>query len=215
MLAAHLLSLEHNSTSKVQSSNEKHLETQELKGNDPNVSTDQLYSKNKFTIISSGIAKDKKTLEKESRTCQKRINLFFEDIVGSPNEKRFPVLATDLPFRCLRNFGSIISECSIAIHDAQLLQLGEELRNFLEVNTSYRRSFKAILEKMKLEECPGGSLVHIYLYSMTDDRFDMISYSPHSLAKLLDSNFPQTSRQSTSGNGSTNSVKGKSKKSTI
>jgi hypothetical protein len=167
------------------------------------------HSKSKFTLISrSGVAKDKKSLEKESRNCQKRIDLFLEEVVGvsSSHDKGLSVIASDLPFRCLRNLGTILSECCSLGNDATLSHVAEELRIFLEAqaNAPYRRPLKSILEKMKSEDSNSGHLtLHVYLYSTTDDRFDMISYMPSILSRVMDSsNLPQAARQ-TSGGGNT------------
>jgi hypothetical protein len=169
------------------------------------------HPRNKFTLISrSGVAKDKKSLEKDSRNCQKRIDLFLDEVVGvSSPEKGLPVIASDLPFRCLRNLGTILNDCCSLSHDANLSHLAEELRNFLEANASFRRPLKSILEKMKSEESNSGTLaLHVYLYSTTDDRFDMISYIPSILSKIMDNNLPQIARQTSPGNAPTSS-KGK------
>lgn len=210
-MPSHLLSWEHTNLKNTSASNvgEKILgEKLETKVNE---NGEVSHPRNKFTLISrSGIAKDKKSLEKDSRNCQKRIELFLDEVVGvSSSEKGLPVIASDIPFRCLRNLGTILNDCCSLNTDANLSPLAEDLRNFLESNASYRRPLKSILEKMKSEETPPGHVVlHVYLYSTTDDRFDMISYNPTILSKIMDDNLPQTVRQTSPGIVSTNS-KGK------
>jgi hypothetical protein len=198
------------STNISSGSNEKAGESHDNKSNEIVGTGDMAKSKFTLTLIpKAGVVKDKKAVEKETRNYQKRIDIFS-------TERHLSVVASELPFRCLRNLGSIIGECCLqSPQDTNLPHLAEELRNFIELNATHRRPLKAVLEKLRFDESPSGntaSTIHVYLYSTSDDRFDMVSYIPACLSKLLDLHLPQTARQISPGTVPTGSSKGKSSK---
>ena len=162
--------------------------------------------KSKFILIPRpGSLKDKKTLEKDNRNYQKRINVFLEEIVGvsTLQQKHMPVIASDIPFRFLRNLGTIIGECHR--QDINVSVLSEELQNYFENNLDYKRGPRALLEKLRFDENE-NSVIYVYLYSMIDDRFDMISYIPTVLSKILDNSTPQSLRQSSPSRSSSSAT---------
>lgn len=165
-----------------------------------------------YLIPRPGNLKDKKTLEKDNRNYQKKIDIFLEEIVGvsTSQGKHIPVFASDIPFRYLRNLGTIIGEYNDV--DADIQVLSQDLQNYLDTNVNYKRGLKALLEHLRLDQ--NESLIYIYLYSMIDDKFDMISYIPSILDKVLGKP-SQSIRQSSPARSTTvanNTNKGKSVK---
>jgi hypothetical protein len=164
--------------------------------------------KSKFKMVErSGAAKDKKSRAKELNNCQKRIEMFLEDVVGvsTNSAKHMPVVASDLPFRCLRQLGTIMSDM-VAPEGSKGVSMSavDDLQVFLDSNNSHRRAIKALLTEinnMQSEDLSAGAstgLRHLYLYSTVDDRCDMVAFNQAVLAAcvLNISNVPSSPNRS-------------------
>lgn len=162
--------------------------------------------KTKFKLVErSGTIKDKKAKAKEHNSYQRRVEMFLEDVVGVSvsSAKHMPVVASDLPFKCLRGLGSIMSD--MLPHNGQDLALAD-LQTFLDLNGSHRRAIKALLTEINGLQEEGARVSgtsHIYLYSTVDDRYDMVEYNPSCLRECVIgiSNVPISPNRGASGKG--------------
>lgn len=150
--------------------------------------------KSKFKMVErSGGVKDKKSRFKELNNCQKRMEMFLEDVVGvsTNSAKHMPVVGSDLPFRCLRQLGTIMSDMVVPEGGkGGNLSAIDDLQAFLDANNTHRRAIKALLTEinnMQSEDVfgTGGGLRHLYLYSTVDDRCDMVAFNHTVLAACV------------------------------
>lgn len=139
----------------------------------------------------SGSVKDKKSRDKDNRTCRNRLERFLEEVVGASvsTGKHISVVAADLPFRRLRDLGSIV--CDMTSESPAFRSASDELHRYLESDPSQRRVVRAVLSQLSdgiiSDDLTSSSttVVYVYLYSSIEDRFDMISYVPSLLSKAF------------------------------
>ena len=118
----------------------------------------------------------------DKNKLRKKIGTFLETTLGSSPEPRpvLPVLASELPYLVLREFGTVIIR--ICIENADRVELDKHIDN----NPVHRKGLKGVLVELisRAENTTGNSSLSILLYSMPDDKFDLLTYNAN-LSKIM------------------------------
>lgn len=144
--------------------------------------------------------KDKKPYEKHVNACKKKVDRFMQDVIGASAsvQPKLPVIASDVPFMTLREFGTLLGKTTMQ-NDAS----GEELMNFVSNHASHKRQLKLAMQEMATMQTDLNTSKHALLYSMTDDKFDLVTFVPSHVDRVMQN----STGHATATNKSSKSIK--------
>lgn len=106
----------------------------------------------------------------------------MQDVIGASAsiQLKLPVIASEVPFLTLREFGTLLGKVAVQ-NDAA----GEELMNFVSNHTSHKRQLKLSMQEMSTMQTDLNTSKHVLLYSMTDDKFDLVTFVPSQIDRIM------------------------------
>ena len=168
------------------------------------IETNQLISGGKSSItstvtrvryIDSSNSKDQGKIKRKQAQSYKRVSSFLQGQMGielsSANPDHLPVIVLDLPWIDIRAFGTVLAKGIAAEIDA-----------FIVDNVTLKKTLRLLLAELRVRgrkgseslgftttvssnhshvSTDGGQLFYAMLYSTTDDRYEMISYTLSSI----------------------------------
>eukprot|EP01041_Mallomonas_annulata_P007736 gene7736-15822_t len=125
---------------------------------------------------------------------KKKVSAFLQNVLHSEPQphSQLPVVSSDAPYADLRELGTVLTRIgsSTSSATAPAAAARDDIERVMDAHPIHRKALKQVVYEITQRATneiasPVGKLMYALLYSIVDDRFDMLSYNGPALIKVM------------------------------